>query len=364
MFTPSRLVTARKRRGLTKKLLAQTIGVSDRILVAYEKGGHCPSDETLALLAHALGFPIGFFSGEDIVELSPQSASFRALSTLAAFRRDSALAAGELTTLIDDWISRRFNLPEPQLPDLRGHDPESAAEALRAEWDLGQAPIKNVIHLLESRGVRVFSLPSKDAEVDAFCFWRSKNAFILLNTTKSAERSRFDCAHELGHLVLHQHGKRQAKDAELEADRFASAFLMPKSSMVSLRFNFLTLDALIKIKRNWNVSVAALNHRLHALGMISDHLYRRFCIEISERGFRKAEPNGIPHETPQIFPRVFASLRSAGINRRQIAAEIHVHADEVNSLIFGQLLASVPGGRIGSAERTGKAPLRLIELAE
>ncbi len=360
MFNSSRLVIARKRRGLSKKHLSEAIGVSDRILLSYEKGDAKPSDETLRLLIKELNFPEGFFLGPDIPEVAPQSASFRALTTFPAFKRDSALAAGELATLINDWMSEKFNLPQAAIPDLRGYDPEAAAEALRAEWGLGQGPIKNMIHLLESRGVRIFSLPSKDAEVDAFCFWRDKTPFILLNITKTAERSRFDVAHELGHLVLHQHGKPQGRDAELEADRFASAFLMPRASVLAIGNRFMTVDQMIKLKRNWNVSVAALNHRLHSVQMLSDWLYRKFCIEISERGYRKSEPNGIAQEIPQIFPKVFSALKDAGINRSDFSRDLSIHTEELSSLMFGLLMTAIPGGRPTGSTKNPSANLRLV----
>jgi Zn-dependent peptidase ImmA (M78 family) len=48
---------------------------------------------------------------------------------------------------------------------------------------------------------------------------------MFLNNFKSAERSRFDCAHELGHIIMHTHNRkvREEKDNKLviEADQFA-----------------------------------------------------------------------------------------------------------------------------------------------
>ncbi|MFD5336500.1 MULTISPECIES: ImmA/IrrE family metallo-endopeptidase [Streptomyces] len=61
-------------------------------------------------------------------------------------------------------------------------------------------------------------------EVDAFSFWDGEIPFVLLSTEKTAERGRFDAAHELGHLVLH--GEEQmphGPQAEAEAHRFAAA---------------------------------------------------------------------------------------------------------------------------------------------
>ncbi|WP_261371327.1 ImmA/IrrE family metallo-endopeptidase [Yersinia frederiksenii] len=61
-----------------------------------------------------------------------------------------------------------------------------------------------MVHLIEPKGVKVFSLAENCVEVDAFSFWTNRKPFVLLNTIKTSERSRFDATHQLGHLVLHQ----------------------------------------------------------------------------------------------------------------------------------------------------------------
>ncbi|NVZ67186.1 ImmA/IrrE family metallo-endopeptidase, partial [Pseudomonas gingeri] len=105
---------------------------------------------------------------------------------------------GAIAFRVNHWIEERFNLPSAGLPDLSDLGPEEAAATLRRVWGLGNAPIPNMIHLLESKGIRVFSLAEETREVDAFCTWYEGKPFIFLNTIKSAERSRFDAAHELG----------------------------------------------------------------------------------------------------------------------------------------------------------------------
>ncbi len=90
---------------------------------------------------------------------------------------------------------------------------------------------------------------------------------MFLNLQKTAEHGRFDAAHELGHLVLHRHGSPGGREAEREAHAFASAFLMPEASVIARAPRFATIDQLEKLKRIWGVSVAALNHRLHTIGM-------------------------------------------------------------------------------------------------
>src|SRR5438094_162699 len=84
--------------------------------------------------------------------------------------------------------------------------------------------------------LRALAIDAK--EVDAFSMWHGETPFVFLNTKKSCERSRFDAAHELGHLVLHRHGVPQGQQAEAEANAFASAFLMPRASVLAMAPRF------------------------------------------------------------------------------------------------------------------------------
>lgn len=301
-FNPSRLRWARRRRGLTKTALAAAMGVDLRSATAYEAGEFAPDQDKLNKLSTALRFPQPFFFGDDLDEPALDSASFRSMSKMTARQRDTALGNGAVALLLNQWIEGRFVLPQPDLPDLgRDATPESAAEATRRSWNLGELPIKNMVHLLESRGVRVYSLALDAAEVDAFSMWREDRPFVFLNTQKSAERARFDAAHELGHLVLHRHAAPHGQQAEQDADSFASAFLMPSASVRAYAPNFASLDQLIRLKKIWGVSLAALTYRLHKLGLISDWHYRKLYIEISRLGYRKSEPDEGVRETSQIL---------------------------------------------------------------
>ncbi|WP_208405781.1 ImmA/IrrE family metallo-endopeptidase [Amycolatopsis granulosa] len=53
------------------------------------------------------------------------------------------------------------------------------------------------------------SLVSKRrCSLDAFSLYIENEPFIFIDTGKTAERQRFDAAHELGHLVMHQGRER------------------------------------------------------------------------------------------------------------------------------------------------------------
>jgi Zn-dependent peptidase ImmA (M78 family) len=255
---------------------------------------------------------------------------------------------------LSDWVGERFSLPEPDLLDLSLEGtPESAARSLRQYWGLGEAPVSNMIKLLESKGVRVFSLSENTNTVDAFSCWRNETPYVFLNTFKTAERSRFDAAHELGHLVLHQHGgPQQAREAEAEANQFAVAFLMPSADVVACVPVVASVDRLLIAKKRWRVSAMALAYRLHKLAIVSDWQYRSLCIELGRRGYRSGEPDGIERETSIVWQKVFSQLWTERITREDIARDLCIPASEIESVVFGL---------VGRRSKTPPAPSRKVK---
>jgi Zn-dependent peptidase ImmA (M78 family) len=343
--------------------LAELIGVTDRSISGFESGEIQPGDATLLRLSDALCFPTRFFSAPDLDEISEEAASFRALRKMTASQAAAALAAGNLALALNDWIAERFRLPDSDVPKFApGVDPETAAEMMRVEWKLGKLPVANMIHLLEAHGARVFSLAEECREVDAFSFWRLETPFVFLNTQKSAEHSRMDAAHELGHLVLHgQHEiVRGNRKAEREAQAFASAFLMPRSSLLASVHRTATLDELMQLKRRWLVSLSGFVYRLHVVGVLTDWQYHSLFVEISKRGYRTTEPNAIGQETSQVLNKVFRALRKEGVTKSDLAASLHILPRDLEALVFGLALLPVDGlGEGGTGPQVN--PLRLVK---
>ena len=260
------------------------------------------------------------FRGTILREPSPDTASFRAMTKMLSGQRDMALETGAIAFHINNWLESKFELPPTDLPDLSNEPtPEVAADSLRRYWGIGEMPIRNMIHLLEAKGVRVYSLAIDAREVDAFSAWKGSTPFVFLNTNKSSEHSRYDAAHELGHLILHRQGSPQGREAERQANLFAGAFLMPRASVLAHARPFPTLSRLIELKKIWIISLAALNYRLHEVGLTSDWVYRGLCIEIAKRGYRTKEPNGAPREVSQALLLMLAALRQDGIGRHKMA---------------------------------------------
>lgn len=346
-LTPSRLTLARKRRGLSLAALSRLSGVSTRSLTNYEGGHAQPSPESLAALAEVLDVPVKFLSAPEIDEIEPAAASFRALSKMSAPKRDAATSAGRLGIELNRWIEERFRLPAANVPRLEreGQGPNAAAAVVREHWQLGELPIANMVHMLEAQGVRVFTLPEHLSDVDAFSLWWEGTPFMFLNPRKGGERGRFDAAHELAHLSMHaDRDFPGTREREIEANRFAAAFLMPEAAIRAAGLEHATVERILAAKKRWNVAAMALTHRLHELGLLTDWEYQARCKQLAQRGYRSYERGGIARESSQLLEKVFRDLREQGNSLSDVASGLYLSPEELNTYVFSLVLTIVPGG--------------------
>lgn len=336
MFNSSRLSLARQRRQFTKKALAEKAEITSLTLTRLESGEtQEPEEGTVASIAKALEYPIAFFYGDDAEPLNPETVSFRSLSTLTARQKDAALAAGQIALMLNNWICERFDLPKADLLDLSGEDPSIAAATMRSHWGIGSKPISMLIKLFESKGIRIFSLEENNKNVNAFSCWKNGVPYIFLNTFKSPEASRFDAAHELGHLVLHKNGTFKNKDNERDADKFSGSFLIPADDVISCVPKTPSITKLISLKSRWGVSVSALARASFETGLSSDWHYRELCKQLAMNGYRTKEPQSIQREFSSLWRVVFEQLWRDGITKTHVADLIGVPHDEVFSLLQG-----------------------------
>lgn len=363
-INPKQIKFARVRRRLSKAQLAKELGVTSRSLQNYESGASAPDGELLARLAKLLRFPQQFFFlEEDMPEIQEHAVSFRKLSKMTDAMKGCAFAAGAIAFKVNDWVEERFTLPKADLPDLSDLAPEEAAATLRRIWGLGNAPIPNMVHLLESKGIRVFSLAEETRDVDAFCTWHDGKPFVFLNTMKSPERSRFDAAHELGHLVRDlytmQQGLAHGMTMERDADAFASAFLMPAESVKANQPPVFTIKYLMKLKHHWGVSLVAMAYRFNALGLVTEWTYRSLCIEMARHGYRTQEPEQMQRETSQLLTKVLDFLKSRKQGRTEIAESMNLSVEEINALTFQLTPFSVVSGTV-MAEIEARSPQKHV----
>ena len=113
-------------------------------------------------------------------------------------------------------------------------------------------------------------------------------------------RSRFDAAHELGHLILHPDSEPGSKLIEQQANAFASEFLMPRDEILEQLPKRIDWPRFHTLKRHWGVSLRALVFRAHTLGRLSDASYRRANQQLSTWG--QPEPGSLgAAESPQLL---------------------------------------------------------------
>lgn len=209
---------------------------------------------------------------------------------------------------------------ELRVPDdpkkISDDDIEEIASRCRSYWGLGTSPISNLTVLLEDNGLLITYGSLESAKLDAFSgvseIDHSFHMFLGIDS-RSAPRSRFDAAHELGHLVLHSHlstdyfepGKKKERHGLIEhqAFRFASSFLMPADSFRSDVW-MTSLEPLLSLKEGWKVSVAAMIKRCDDLGMLDESHAQRLWINYNRR-WKDKEPDDdkVPFEQAELMKR-------------------------------------------------------------
>lgn len=314
LFDPERPRLERLAPGMRKNRLAAARGVSPSAITEYELGRARPRPAMVAQLALALGFPALYFAndGRPRPHIDSAPAFFCSLSRTRQINRDQAESQATAIYDLVEAISAEVDLPTIALPEhpisenATRDEIEAIANAVRDEWNIVPGAVSSVVALLELHGTIAARLPSITPSVDAFSKSSRVVRFVVLWAGKDNVRARFDAAHELGHLVMHNDPKAGNQTLEQQAQAFASAFLMPRSLVLPLLPRHAPRrddwDALFSLKRRLGVSVAALLYRARTLGTISESAYRRTVITMAERGWRTNEPHDIPTpETPRLL---------------------------------------------------------------
>lgn len=344
VFDPQRLTLAREFKGWTKEKLGQHAKVTGAAVGQFERNVTTPNSGTIARLAAALEVPVTFFAvSADTTASADVGAYFRSLRSTTKTERRKARAFVQYAHQVVNALEQHVRLPECDVPHFPV-DPESddwdeierIAGATRAEWGLDpSAPLPNVVRLLEEHGIVVIRYYHGDAKVDAFSVPFNGRSFVVLSAEKGKhDRSRFDAAHELGHLVIHRNGQEGTKQVELQAHRFAGAFLMPKDGIYDeLPSTHRDLKALLRLKQKWGVSVAALLRRSKDLGKMHPDHYTNAVKALSARGWRKDEPGSLPPEEPTLLRRAVEVADEAGTPIGELAEDAALRPEFIEQLV-------------------------------
>jgi len=318
-FNGDRLRSARLYRAKTLAELADAISVSRQAVSQYENGDSIPESSKLFDIINYLKFPIEYFYQEDKNDIKTKTTYFRSLLKTNKKDRISQIKKISYFSLLYDFLSLYINFPAINLPERNNNnlkDIESVTQELRKHWGLSDEPISDMVYELERNGVIVTSIESTSSDIDAYSneletkFEKnkfSKYIVVLSNNKKSKARRQFDCAHELGHIMLHNWdedietiSRTEFNELENQADAFAAAFLLPKDAFledISKRPN--NLDYYKKLKLKWNVSIGAMIIRAYKLGAITTSQYQYMMRQMAIKGWRKQEPYDDLLEIPE-----------------------------------------------------------------
>lgn len=316
-----RLERARKAAGLSLRALGEKVGVSQTAISKFEKDQLVPDSAMLLKLSVALGVKSEYFFRQHKVDLSLDTVEYRK-------REIPKKSLDLINAKILDEIEKRFELesffPTPpikpfvlsgELPSYIGtlEEVDPLVDQLRTDWELGSAPILDLIDVLEGQGIRVFSIQdSIDSKFDGLAAKIQDQPVIVISSDWPGDRQRFTLAHELGHLVLKGRLSKEI-DEEKAANRFAGAFLLPTHAIrheLGERRNSLEVRELALLKTEYGISMMGAVIRAHQTGIIEKKTYSAFWEMFKRNGWLKKEPGAqYPSEKPHVFEQlVFHAL--------------------------------------------------------
>jgi Zn-dependent peptidase ImmA (M78 family) len=355
-FRGARLKEARLARGLYKNALGDMVGITGTAITRYEEDTDKPQQERLQALAQHLNFPVEFFLKPEWHD-RPEIVHWRSRVAETKYAREMTEQRMTWLCEIFAFLEEEVTFPEVNLPrlnlpaDFRSFTPdmiERAAEETRRHWKLRDLPIPDVCLALENAGIPVVNLEIMTDKQDGFCFQSKvlKRPFVGINTYEiSAARARYDAAHELGHILLHQNVTlTQLRDPALnkrieqQAHLFAGAFLFPRGAF-RREVAAPTLDYFAALKKRWGMSIAAMVYRASVLGMIDDMEKTDLYKKLTRRQWRGPlqepfdDPSEMPLERPRMLRRGVNVMLSEGYSRATIRAAVGIPEKEIEQIV-------------------------------
>lgn len=351
-FNHKQLRSARIARGMSMKDLAEKIGVSRQMVSYYESSKKSPSTATLLEIMAVLKFPREFFSAE--IDTPVGGATFfRKQSANTKKTREMQQERLKYFNEIYEKLARFVNFPVVNLPELIEKDVHDITEEdiiqkameLREVWSVDKvSPIKNLVQLAEKNGIVIAESTVSDQTLDALSRWIADRPFIMLaDNQESSVRRRFNVAHEIGHIILHNsvesiydYSNIELKNIiEKQANLFASHFLLPNNSFVDSLLST-SLEYFVELKKYWRVSIQAMLHKAHHLELINDDRYLYLVKQVAFKKWKTKEPldDELVVEKPTLLEKVYEMVIQNGIaSRQELNKQFNLPIEEIKKMI-------------------------------
>lgn len=360
----SNIRLARLFHGLSLSELGERLGRSKQFLSRVETGVEPVSDALETALLDELGVLPEFLRDVEATPLAEEQCHFRKQLTTKVALRQYARARGEMLKRLVGVLDAHLELPPYKVAEAEPTSDEAierGAERCRVEWGLGWGPISNITRVAENAGAVVMRVAGMAGEIDAVSFATARPVIALNAVGRSACRARFGVAHELGHFALHTGVLTGDRLTETQANRFASALLLPRSSFMAeghlaLRRSRLSWEGMSELKRRWGVSKAAILYRGGQLGVFTADQLRAGYVHLKRRGeaLEEHEDRDMPMEVPEVVSEGLTVLsRDLGIPIAAVARQMHVKPHLLEDLLgvtaSGSIPNVVPLLRVGQA---------------
>lgn len=304
-INPAMITLARESRGWTQTQLAFVLGVSQSTVAKWELGSSTLGPEEAMDLAQALEYEREFFSEVQPLHALGASLLYRQKTRVPIRLQKRVEAEINIRKMQIDRLMKSVSIEDhmfPSIPSAEVGNVEAIAREVRRYWKVPDGPIPNLTKLVEAMGGIVIHTNFGTKLIDGANLWvPGMPPMFFMNGDVSGERYRFSLAHEVGHAIMHR--AAAGEEIELEAHRFASELLMPRTQVRGDLRSF-NLEVARRLKPFWGASMQALIERAFHLNIISDSQRRRLYTQISAQGGRIEEPWPLPMEKPERFQQI------------------------------------------------------------
>jgi Zn-dependent peptidase ImmA (M78 family)/DNA-binding XRE family transcriptional regulator len=352
-INPDMVRLAREARAMTQAELADAAGVQQGTVSKVENGLIELEPERVDALARALRYPVDLLNApahpEAVLALFHRKLRTTPAAKVKAAQARVNLARLHLSKLLEGVeLEHAYTFPQLDLDELEG-DIETAAQTVRRAWRLPMGPVRNLTAAVEAAGGIIAELDFGALQIDAAAQWpRGDRPYFFMRPGLSPDRYRFNLAHEVGHMVLHD-----APDPNLEdqAHAFAGALLVPAEELRPQLPSRLTLAAMLELKLYWGVSMAMLVMRSSQIGAITERQKRSYFQMANARGVRKVEPGKLRPEQPSLIQKVLAThMRDLGYSTSELSRVALLEEDELRAWLL-------PGD---ASRQAGERGLRVV----
>lgn len=352
---PERIREAREARGLQVETFAELLGITRQSLYRLESGGASPSGETLSKIIATTGQPPSFFTTSRRRSASEIAPYWRSLKRVEQHHRKRIARRIEWASDVVAYLERFIDLPPVSVPaiDFDASDAsmdqiESAADTLRDVWSLGRGPLRDLSAIMELHGFILVREAVDCHDMDAVSCWQAGRPYVLFSAdVTSGPRTAFNLAHELGHILLHsavEVSSDNLTDIERQANRFASALLLPQDTF-SREVLGTSLNHFLFLKEKWGVAISAMAYRCKDLGIINANQHGYVMRQLNMRQIRTQEPldDRFQSREPTILGSSVKMLLDQSVQTKaQLEQELALNLHDVESL------CGLPGGYLNT----------------